>query len=556
MKIGLCGNMRLDSIAQALDRRAPDCEIIVGRADAFESELSRPAGEFLKIDLCIVAYDWSESPDLEAAWAPGENPEKILSLFRQRCADLETFIREFRRVRPAPVLLFAPVSSPLGPAGFIDRLLEFSQFNLSAQRQKTFNRLCCSMTDIYPVDIDEIAAAVGKNSAFDRHEGTLNGQSFSPTMLDAVAERIVSIVIQLQRYPLKCLVLDLDGTLWGGVAGEDGFDNLQLGDSGTGRAYKNFQALICKYYRQGAILALCSKNNTCDALEVLERHRHCLVRPSMVSCFRINWDDKPKNMLGIAAELNIGLDAMIFVDDSPAERALMKDSLPEVLVLDLPEDPAFFADTLLQCSRLWPLQLTSEDMGKGDHYAKEKLRKTAERQTGNIEKFLLNSAIHAEIGKADCASIPRVAQLFNKTNQFTLSAQRYTQSELEKLISAPSENRLYCMSLRDRYGDYGTIGAALVRNGVIDSFAISCRAFGKQAETAFLIFILEDLKKARIRVVRGIYRPTGRNGMARDFLSNCGFAPMRKNGDQSEWQFDLNGPILPVPPWITLSEVI
>ena len=226
--------------------------------------------------------------------------------------------------------------------------------------------MCRALADIFPVDLEEIGSRIGKDSIYDyriTHSG--NPQPFSPGMLGRISERICDICTQIEKNPLKCLVLDLDDTLWGGIVGEEGFEYIALGDDGIGKVYKDFQRYIVKLYKQGVILAICSKNNTCDALEVIEQHPHMLIRPEMISCYRINWDDKPGNLKSIADELNIGLDSIMFVDNSKTERELIRSTLPQVEILELPENAAEFRNTLEKCTRFWPLTLTKEDAYKG-----------------------------------------------------------------------------------------------------------------------------------------------------------------------------------------------
>jgi FkbH-like protein len=552
-KLGLCGNISLDSLAAELDRAMPDSTIVVGRRDEFRNELAAPFGDFSTLNAVIIALDWRDlAPGPFGGFTPGDDADAVVSGFRGVCDGIKVVIEKFRRVCAAKVLVFSPVSGHRSQTGFINRLLQPSPFELFNDCQKIFNELCRSIPDVYPIDLEELCAQTGTDAAFDPGMRFVKRQPFSAGMTRSVAGHIAAMCIQMERYPLKCLVLDCDNTLWGGTVGESGPENLLIGDEGLGWAYKEFQGEILKLKKQGVILAICSKNNTCDILEVMEQHPQMLIRPSMISCYRINWDDKPKNMLQISAELNIGLDAMMFVDDSPSEREMMRAILPDITILDMPDDPAYFADTLGKCSRFWPLQLTKDDVSKGAFFSQERLRKESKGLAANVEEYLVNSGISVTISQAHPhnAFMPRIAQLFNKTNQFNLTTRRLSESELSALAADP-DNALFSMAMKDAYGDYGIIAAALVTGDTIDSFLLSCRAFGKRAENAFLVFLLNFLKRRGCVQAFARYVPSLKNSMTTDFYQGLGFVLEKQTSEENLWRFDFSKPIPEMPRWIT-----
>lgn len=555
MKTGICGNIPLDLLWVELDKLMPEDEIIVGRAGAFRRELASPQGDFLRLDICIIALDWRSIATGLYEYGHADDQCPVLQHFQLLCDEFKQCINAFRTTcSTTKVLIFSPLSECRGPEGFMTRLLLPSRLDLFSACQKIFNELCRSLTDVYPVDMDEVSGRIGKDNAFDPHEYYLSGYPFSAGMTQSVAVHLFAMCAQIQKYPLKCVVLDLDDTLWGGVVGESGAGNLVLGDTGTGKAYKDFQAEIVKLNKQGVIIAICSRNNTCDALEVLEMHPHMLVKPHMISCYRINWDDKPKNMVGISSELNFGLDAMMFIDNNPSERDMMRATLPEVEVLDLPPDPAYYAETLKKCTRFWPLQITGDDTEKTTFFAQERLRKESMGLSANVEKYLASLEIKVTIAPADELSLPRIAQLFNKTNQFNLTTKRYSQSELEKFIR-DMNNHLFFMSMADKFGDYGIIASALIVKDAIDSFILSCRAFGRQAETAFLVSMLHFLKGLGLKQVFGHYIPSGRNSMTKDFYKKMGFAEVEKINSGTLWQLDLQNDLKEIPSWIVIKPI-
>jgi FkbH-like protein len=553
MKLGLCGNISLECLAAELDRSMPEATIVVGRSGGFKAELSAPFGDFTTLDICIIALDWRDLAPALYCFAWGDDAVAVTSGFRDLCGGIKEAIGKFRAVSTAKVLVFSPVSESRGPAGFINRLLQPSPSELSAACQNIFNEMCRSVSDVYPVDVEELSALTGKDHAFDPVSRFHTQQPFSSAMTRAIAGHISALCVQFAKYPLKCMVLDCDDTLWGGIVGESGAENIVLSDKGPGLAYRCFQQEIVRLHKQGMILAVCSKNNTCDVLEVMEKHPHMLIRPSMISCFRINWDDKPKNMLQISAELNIGLGALMFVDDSPSERGMMTAALPEVTVLDLPADPAYFGEALSKCTRFWPLQLTKDDSVKGAFFLQEKNRRESRELSANLEEYLVKSEISVAISRTgvDDPSLPRIAQLFNKTNQFNLTTQRMSETELSASMRDP-HNALFALSMKDIYGDYGIIAAALVKGNTIDSFLLSCRAFGKRVENAFAVYLLQFLKENGRALAFGRYVQSQRNSMTREFYPDLGFVPEKTIGDETRWRYNLETPLPASPRWIAI----
>jgi len=550
MKLGLCGNIPLGPLAEAIDTILPECDIIVGKQDYYTDELTDAPGEFASLDTCVLALDWrSVSPKIYD-FGYGDDAASAIAEFEKACNTVCNALSNFRKTTTSRVLVLSPVADCLHPLGFVNRSQKDSPFELFLKCQATFDTMCKSVPDVYILDADEISRFIGFSKTYDARQFALTGMPFSSHMISNIALRIIDTQTQFDKAPLKCLVLDCDNTLWGGIVGETGMDKIVLGDSGEGRSYKDFQREIVKLYKQGVILAINSKNNTCDALEVFEQHPHMLIRTNMISCFRINWDDKPSNMLQIAEELNIGLDSILFFDDNPSEQAMMRSSLPQVTVPAIPQEPHLYATMLKTCSRFWPIQLTMEDSLKTQAYAAQRVRLSAQNLAKNVEAFLHSSQIRVSIHKADDAAFPRIVQLFNKTNQFNLTTKRYSESQLRDIAKKPNNELLY-MSMQDKYGDYGIIACACIIEDCIDSFILSCRAFGKHAETALLAHIISAMNKTKRRSVYGLYIPTLKNSMAKDFYKNNGFILQQTIDTVQTWRLDdlLN---LPKPPgWVT-----
>jgi FkbH-like protein len=541
MKISICGNSDLNSLAAAIDTIRPEYEIVTGAPQHWIQELQDIPQDFVNSDFLILALDWMSCVPAIYDYTWGDNFDDTLNTFTTFCRSLTDTLEQLKQKSTCKLLLFTPLSPANFPTGFITRILDNSPLQLFASIQSSFNDICRSVTDCYPVDIDFI-----EHTHYSSPSHEKNCTHTASTV--KIAGHCVRMIDQFVKYPLKCIILDLDNTLWGGIIGESELSLLVLDSQGDGKPYFEFQKELLKLHKQGILLAICSKNNTCDALEIIESHPHMVLRPSMIAAFRINWDNKTLNILSIAKELNIGLESIMFIDDNPSERELVKETLPDVEVLELPEDPWGYADALRSCSRFWPVQLTKDDSKKNIYFSMDKLRKKSRELETNIADFLRKSGLTITISRTDKESMPRVVQLINKTNQFNLTTKRFTHSELEMLLKEP-DTWLIHMEMSDTFGEYGIIGVSLIRNSVIELLLLSCRVLGKDAEVAFLSVILHFMKGCGIREATGIYIPSEKNIQTVSFYKNCGFTLKETAGKSTVWTRDLSESIINVPDW-------
>lgn len=355
------------------------------------------------------------------------------------------------------------------------------------------------------------------------------------------ANNVARIIGALAGKSKKCLVLDLDNTLWGGVIGDDGIAGIDIAPgSPRGEAFLRFQKYIKALQERGVILAVCSKNEQAIAEEPFRNVPEMILKLSDFSCFIASWDPKPENLRRIAAELNIGLDSMVFVDDNPAERELVKRTFPEMAVLELPSDPAHFASALDRSGYFEATAITSEDLRRTEHYRANAARKTQEEKAGSYEDFLRDLQMRAKVARFDAANLPRIAQLIHKTNQFNLTGRRYSELELSELMARKNAIPLY-LKLSDRFGDNGLVSAIVGMEQepntlVIDCWVMSCRVLHREAESFLLGRLIDECTARGIRYIKGTYRPTPKNALVKDLLTGLGFE--RLSGDSS-WQLDL-----------------
>ncbi len=354
----------------------------------------------------------------------------------------------------------------------------------------------------------------------------------------------------------KALVVDLDNTLWGGIIGEDGMTGIQCGAEYPGAAYQALQRAMLDLAKRGILLAICSKNNPDDAMEALNQHAGMLLRPKHFACMRINWQDKSQNLREIAAELNIGLDALAFVDDNPAERERVRAAAPEVLVLDLPQDPLQYAAAVRDCPAFERLSLSAEDLQRTGMYAAQQERSQAEQSFQSKEDFYRFLEQEAEIAPVLPQTLARIAQLTQKTNQFNLTTRRYSEQQIQELDASP-DWQVFSITVRDRFGDHGLVGVAITHDEAevceIDTFLLSCRVIGRTVETALLAYLAESAAARGYHTLQGWFLPTKKNVPARDFYSQHGFSAQSQDDKGTLWTLDLRQHPLRPPAWIKLN---
>lgn len=346
----------------------------------------------------------------------------------------------------------------------------------------------------------------------------------------------------------KCLVLDLDNTLWDGVLGEDGISGIKMSGDYPGNAFSYFQEGLVELSKTGVILTICSKNNEDDVREVWRKNPFIKLGPDYISAYRINWNNKADNIRELAKELNIGLDSMVFVDDNPSERELVKKELPMVTVPEFPKRPYGLMDFYqnLVNNYFKTYYITKEDIDKTGQYKANALRASEQSRFTNLSDFIKSLGIRIDIMKADEFNIPRIAQMTQKTNQFNLTTRRYTESDILRLIESGHEP--FCISVSDKFGDNGITGLIIIKSetgsAIIDSLLLSCRILGKDIETAFVSAIINHLYKNGIRTIKATYVPTLKNGLVADFYDRIGFSctEVRESGIK-EYSISLEKPI-------------
>jgi FkbH-like protein len=355
-------------------------------------------------------------------------------------------------------------------------------------------------------------------------------QEISPKAAPAYGDLVGRLLAAQQGRSGKCLVLDLDNTLWGGVIGDDGLEGIVLGQGNAlGEAYVAFQNYAKELSKRGIILAVCSKNDEENALAPFEKHPDMVLRRGDIACFVANWQDKASNLRAIAKTLNIGIDSLVFADDNPFERALVRKELPMVSVPELPEDPALYGRCISDGGYFEALRITSDDLERSAQYQGNIQRELLKTTSTDITSYLKSLGMKLEWRRFDTIGLPRIVQLINKTNQFNLTTRRYSQSDVAAFMSDPATLTLQ-LRLTDAFGDNGIIGIVIgrpVNNGSrdmqIDTWLMSCRVLGRQVEEATLNLAALEAARLGAENLIGQYIPTAKNGMVRDHYAKLGF---------------------------------
>jgi FkbH-like protein len=403
-------------------------------------------------------------------------------------------------------------------------------------------REAASQEGILVLDIGMHAALKGHENIVDPVRWHQAKQLVSPVLSPWYGDLLARVIAAAYGLAKKAVVLDLDNTLWGGVVGDDGIEGIVLGQgNAAGEAYVDFQKYLLRLSRRGIILSVCSKNDSAVAESVFNNHPDMVLRRENIASFVANWDDKASNIRRIASELNIGLDSLVFVDDNPAEREIIRRELPMVSVPELPSDIAHYASYLSNAGYFEAASFSKEDVQRADLYKANSVRQQVLSQATDLEGFLGSLQMRLEVGPVSKMNIGRVTQLTNKTNQFNLRTVKYTEPEVDGLMQDKRTLTLQ-FRLKDKFGDNGIIAVIFARPDerwpadtlFIDTWLMSCRVVGRGVEAASFEALSKLAEEMGIKQLVGEYRPTNRNKMVSNHYERLGFRPLT-NSDSSDF---------------------
>ncbi|MGB6623651.1 MAG: HAD-IIIC family phosphatase [Candidatus Acidiferrales bacterium] len=534
-----------------------DLTVHVGDFNAYAQEIldgNGPLYEF-KPDAAILAIQTRDIvPELWRDFSSLEM-EDVSAAIKRTLSEFRNWARAFRSQSQAHLIIHNLEQPAIPSQGIFESQSPNGQCAAIRQLNQELSELVQEVRGAYILDYDALAARYGRISWHDERKWLTVRLPITAGHLLHMAEEWLRFLHPLTGKIAKALVLDLDNTLWGGIIGEDGMDGIQIGVEYPGAAFQALQRVALDIYHRGILLAICSKNNTDDAMAVLEKHPGMLLRPQHFAAMRINWTDKPQNLREIAAELNIGIDSLALLDDNPVERRQVRLDLPEVTVIELPENPMGYARTLQECPMFERLTLSTEDRERPKYYVAERERTYLEQSSASREDFLRSLRQQAEVACVSSATLPRVAQLTQKTNQFNLTTRRYSEQEISHLVSLP-DCRVFSIRVKDRFADNGLVGVAITRDKdavcEVDTFLLSCRVIGRSVETALLSYLAARARARGNRELEGWFLPTRKNAPAKEFYSTHGFMMVEQNAKGSLWRLDLSNLSIHCPEWVEI----
>jgi FkbH-like protein len=559
-RLAVLSNGTIDFIMPALVgsalRHGIDLEIIRPSYDQVAQEALNPNSHVnqSKPDAVLLALDYRALPlklaigSSEAAEAAVEGALGYLQTLCQGISSISNAVCIVQSFAPPAEVLFGSLDA--GAPGTIKNML-------GRLNQELF-RFARSSGHVV-LDIAGLAETVGLGNWHDPKLWNMAKLPFADEYVPLYADHVARVVAAIRGKSRKALVLDLDNTLWGGVIGDDGLEGIKIaqGDA-AGEAHLAVQRLALDLRRRGILLAVSSKNTVEVARTPFLQHPEMLLKLDHIAVFQANWDDKATNIQAIAEELDLGLDALVFLDDNPVERGLVRQLLPQVAVPELPDEPALYARTLAAAGYFEAIAFAAEDLQRASYYQENVKRASLQKQMGGVEAYLASLDMTITFQPFDAMGRARIVQLINKSNQYNLTARRYTEPEV---LAAESDPNVFTLQVRlsDTFGDNGMISVVICRPAEpsewrIDTWLMSCRVLERRIEYMVLREVLEHARRSGIDTLVGIFIPSERNQMVAEHYAKLGFAKTRVTASgTTEWKLSVDGAIVKSAPMNVVS---
>jgi FkbH-like protein len=559
-RLAILGGFTTTQLAQAVElalfSMGGGVEVLEADYGVYRQEILDPGSELYNFqpNVVFLATSWR---DLIRRPSLGHDRAEVAALVDAEVADWTTLWRTAHD-RLGCLILQNSFDRPVW------RQMDNHEMRHPASLWRFISRVNEALADAAPPyvvlhDVDSLGALAGRRTWGDDRYFFHAKLPCAPEFIVDYGFSVASLLAARSGLSKKCLVLDLDNTCWGGVIGDDGMHGIRLGQgSAEGEAFLAFQQYAKALKERGVLLAVCSKNEEPIAKEVFEKHTEMVLRLDDISCFMANWTDKAANLREIARRLNIGVNSLVFVDDNPAERALVRQLAPEVAVPELPEDPAGYIQAIEPYRYFQTLSIAQEDLQRAEYYRANAEREQALTGSANVEDYLRSLAMAARIGPVTAMSLERTAQLINKSNQFNLTTRRRSAAEVGA-VTADREWLTRTVSLTDRFGDNGLISVLLAKvEGdalVIDTWLMSCRVLKRGVETLLNNNLCRWAIGRGLKRVRGEYIPTPKNALVREHYAGLGYAKVCEDGaGHSRWEMPLAADWQPQPVFIEEQE--
>jgi FkbH-like protein len=559
-RLAVLSNSTIDFVVPALvasaARRGIALEVIHPSYDQVAQEALTPDSKVnsSKPDAVLFALDYRALPlklsigDAEASSATVQGVTGYLQALREGIKTNSNAVCIFQTLAPPAESLF----------GSLDRTLPGTLRNLVDNINKELIKAVSNSGDVL-LDVAGLAETVGLADWHNPQLWNMAKFSFAYELIPLYADHVARVVAAIRGKSGKVLILDLDNTVWGGVIGDDGLEGIQVaqGDA-RGEAHLAVQRLALDLRQRGIVLAVSSKNTDEVARVPFEKHPEMLLRLEHIAVFQANWNDKATNIQAIAGELSLGLDAMVFLDDNPVERGLVRKLLPQVAVPELPEDPAFYARTLAAGGYFEAVTFATEDLKRAGFYQDNAKRASLQKQVGGLDAYLASLDMTITFQPFDATGRARIVQLINKSNQYNLTTRRYTDPEVAEAENDPEVFTLQ-VRLVDIFGDNGMISVVICRPGLsgvweIDTWLMSCRVLGRRVEHMVLREILGHARAAGIHKLNGADLPTDRNKLVTDHYAKLGFTKVEEDESGfTRWELLVEAPALHAAPMKVIS---
>lgn len=457
-------------------------------------------------------------------------PAERVHFAERELARLQTLFEAVRTNSKAKIILpDFPEQEDAVFGSFALRTPQSFAFQLRKLNQLIAETVAEQYSHVYPLALSAVQTAQGRDAFFEDRTWYLAKMAVRTDALPAVAGRILDLIAALAGKVKKCVIADLDNTLWGGVIGDDGMNGIRLGELGDGPAFTALQRWLLELRRRGILLCICSKNNDDTAREPFLHHPEMVLRMEDIAVFVANWDNKADNIRSIQRTLNIGFDSLVFLDDNPFERNLVREMLPEVTVPELPEDPAEVPHFLETLHLFEAAGFSEEDAARTAQYQAEASRVQAQASFTNYEEYLASLDMHGEIKPFDAFHAPRIAQLTQRSNQFNLRTVRYSEADILALAEDEGYITRY-MTLSDRFGEHGLISVVILKRVdtdtlFIDTWLMSCRVLRRGVEECLFDNIVKLTLESGCKTLTAEYLPTAKNKMVADFYDRLGMTP-------------------------------
>jgi FkbH-like protein len=542
--LAVVGNVMLEPLLPALIGSAPRHGISLRCVEAdFAQTVQEAMSPESRInsarpDAVLLALDFRGLPLTTGLY----DEETARGIVAGAVAHLDALRAAFHANAGARVIVQTLAPPPETAFGSYDRVVPGTMRSLCARFNAALVESVRGSDDVV-FDVAALAETVGLASWHSPRQWNVAKLPFDARFLPLYADHVCRIVGALRGKSRRCLILDLDDTLWGGVIGDDGLEGIVLGQGDwTGEAFLDVQRAALALRERGIVLAVSSKNDDAVARRPFAEHPDMLLREEHIAAFQANWSDKATNIATIAEELALGLDSMVLLDNNRVERGLVREMLPQVAVPELPDDPALYARTLAAAGYFETIAFSDEDRKRASFYQDNALRLALRGAIGDVEAYLASLEMRIVFRPFNVTGRSRIAQLINKSNQFNLTTRRYDEAEVARFEADPDFFTLQ-VRLIDTYGDNGMISVAICRptnerTWEIDTWVMSCRVLGRRVEHMVLREIIRHARAVKIERLVGRYVPTERNAMVRDHYAKLGFRLVTDGAEAATWELE------------------